>query len=152
MHTSIRGPNDKLSKKEIREIIKLFASLLLTKRLAKYIFVEVQFLDMSGNSWGFCTPTDFDYNNHREFEILINRNLTKTNQIRTIAHEMVHLRQYAVGDLKQYKNEKYKWLGRKMIMTEEDYDIMPWEIQAHLAENIMLAQYRKYCRKAKNRR
>jgi hypothetical protein len=147
MKTSIRGKNTRLSKRQVRDVMGVFASFLLSKRLAKNIYVEVFFSDLSKNDWGYCCPTDFDYPNHREFEIIINSNLSKINQLKTLAHEMMHLRQYAVGDLKQYKDEKYRWLGKKVQMTEADYDKMPWEVQAYLAEEPMVSLYKKYCRR-----
>lgn len=56
----------------------------------------------------------------------------------TIAHEMVHVKQYAKGQLKTYKKRNgkngFKWLGK---CYETDYLDSPWEIEAFSKERIL---------------
>ena len=56
----------------------------------------------------------------------------------TLAHEMVHVKQYAKGQLKVKYNRKceprFIWMGRKY---NKDYYDMPWEIEAFSRERIL---------------
>lgn len=56
----------------------------------------------------------------------------------TLAHEMVHVKQYARGQLKQYKKRNgttaYTWLGRKY---DTEYYDCPWEIEAYSKERVL---------------
>jgi hypothetical protein len=56
----------------------------------------------------------------------------------TLAHEMVHVKQYAKGQLKQITNRKgavhYTWMGKK---CEESYYDCPWELEAFSRERVL---------------
>ena len=50
--------------------------------------------------------------------------------LETIAHEMVHVKQYARGELYQgIRVNKYRWQGK--WVGNMDYWDEPWEIEAH---------------------
>lgn len=71
----------------------------------------------------------------RRFRIVINANLGPRSLLESLAHEMVHVKQYAKGELKDYVYSKHvKWCGVKMLYDEEDddqYYDSPWEIEAY---------------------
>jgi hypothetical protein len=51
--------------------------------------------------------------------------------LETVAHEMVHVKQYARGELYQGSRiAKHRWQG-KWISNNVDYWDHPWEIEAH---------------------
>ena len=129
MEISIRGKTECLTKTEIRKIFDFLCKYFLGKRLSKYIFIEVEFKFLN-TVFGLCEPTDYDYKNHREFSIQIKKNMTRIKTIKTIIHEMVHVRQYARKHFKQISIDEYKWMGKNMIMQDLDYHKMPWEIEA----------------------
>jgi hypothetical protein len=144
MHITTRGRNGALSKKEAKYILNLFADVLLGKRLSKNISLKLYFQEFGDNTWGMCYPTDYEYNNHREFEIFIDPRLSFKSQIKTLGHEMVHLKQFARGELKQYANEDFKWLGKRV---EIEYDTpqealkKPWEREAKQSEDYLYNYY-----------
>ena len=51
----------------------------------------------------------------------------------TLAHEMVHAKQYALGQLK-VAGDKFKWLGKKY---RAGYYDSPWEIEAFSRERLL---------------
>jgi hypothetical protein len=53
---------------------------------------------------GFCQELD----TNREFELEIDRKLTLRKMLETVAHEMVHVKQYARRELRH----NYKWCGK----------------------------------------
>tara|TARA_R110000868_G_scaffold274852_5_gene534552 strand:+ start:1766 stop:2029 length:264 start_codon:yes stop_codon:yes gene_type:complete len=76
----------------------------------------------------------------REFTIRIDVSLPLNEMISTILHEMVHVKQYLSGTLKQprpgvavYKRVDYDW--------EMEYDDRPWEIEAHCKEKQLAEKY-----------
>lgn len=72
---------------------------------------------------GYCLETD----NNRTFEIEADRKLTLRKLLETIAHEMVHVKQYARKELRH----NYKWCGKTYSPEKVSYWDLPWEIEAH---------------------
>lgn len=126
----------KLSKFHL-SAIDFFADALLTNQLKRHIIVHVRFrknMDCLG-----LTEVD-DYNasgKPREFILEINRNQSEEEIIHTLAHEMVHVRQYAYGELNE---EATYWCG-KQYAHDLKYHEQPWEIEAHDVSNIILHDY-----------
>lgn len=56
----------------------------------------------------------------------------------TLAHEMVHVKQYALGQLDVVAGRKgtvnYKWLGR---INKNEYFDCPWEVEAFSRERLL---------------
>jgi hypothetical protein len=60
------------------------------------------------------------------FIIEINRCLNIDDKLKTLAHEMVHVKQYSLG----YLNESMtRWRGEK-VSDYLDYENKPWEVEA----------------------
>lgn len=68
----------------------------------------------------------------------IDSRLTDENLFSTLAHEMVHVKQYAKGQLKPVSRrdgtKSFKWLGR---MVNKDYFDCPWELEAFSRERVL---------------
>lgn len=147
MKISVKGKNDVLSKKHIRYIVKLFGKLILNPQLYPNINLLVQNMNLSVNTWGYCGISDIEEKRPRSFEILLNTNISKNKQIKTLAHEMVHLKQIAKGQLVTYGCESYKWNNEKLEMSQDEYSNMPWEIEANHSEDTLILEYKKYIKK-----
>lgn len=147
MKISVRGKNDVLSKQHIRYIVKLFGKLILTPQLYPNINLLIQNMNLDKNTWGYCGASDIEEKRPRSFEILLNSNLSKNKQIKTLAHEMTHLRQIAKGQFITYEYGSYRWNGEKLEMTQDEYSNMPWEIEANLSEETLLLEYKKSLKK-----
>tara|TARA_Y100000590_G_C15316916_1_gene862400 strand:+ start:120 stop:533 length:414 start_codon:yes stop_codon:yes gene_type:complete len=78
--------------------------------------------------------------NKREFELEIEKKLKENDFISTVAHEMVHVWQYATGQLSQ-KGCKEFWRGRDY--TKTSYSKQPWERQAMRMEKQLLKEFKK---------
>lgn len=147
MKISVKGKNEVLSKKHIRYIVKLFGKLILNPQLYPNINLIVQNMNLSVNIWGYCGIGNIEEKRPRSFEILLNTNISKNKQIKTLAHEMVHLKQIAKGQLVTYGCETYKWNDEKLEMSQDDYSNMPWEIEANHSENTLILEYKKHIKK-----
>ena len=65
--------------------------------------------------------------------------------LKTLAHEMVHVKQYALGTLDSFKGDPL-W-NSKLHKTTSYYDL-PWELEANGYEAIMFFKFiKKYDRK-----
>jgi hypothetical protein len=71
----------------------------------------------------------------KDIGMVIDTALDIEKLIVTVAHEMVHVKQYAKGQITHSKNMKSKfWMGRKI---KADYFDRPWEIEAYSREKIL---------------
>lgn len=85
------------------------------------ITVKLRKAKSMGDADGLCCAID-----DREFEIEINRTLRLRRLLETVAHEMVHVKQYARHEMK----EPRVWKGKILDKSIEYWDL-PWEIEAH---------------------
>jgi len=68
----------------------------------------------------------------RSFHIEADSSQRLRTLLTTIAHEMVHVKQYARNEQQFVASEgKYKWQGKKVDIHKTDYWDLPWEIEAH---------------------
>lgn len=87
---------------------------------------------------GFCTQEEED-----SYLIELSYCLRGEDLIRTVIHELVHVRQYLRGELKQIHRDG---VGPRMYwhdvdMTDRSYDERPWEIEAHSLEHRLCKQF-----------
>ena len=84
---------------------------------------------------GFCQYEDSNIR-PRSFVLEISKDLEGEELIKTIAHELVHVKQYVKGELKErYKPNYYHMWHKELIIVNEDnfYDV-PWEVEARKLE------------------
>lgn len=146
MRVILTGKSNRISKKEVRYILDYAAQRLLSERLSNNIEVYVVFKAFDTKESGFCYPEDFGERSHRFFCIEVNTNKTRRNQIRTLFHEMVHVKQYAKGELRDDRRSTQlsRWLGE--LHKDEDYDYweLPWEIEAYGREEGLYRMYTRH--------
>lgn len=67
--------------------------------------------------------------------MMIDTSLDSERLIITLAHEMVHVKQYARGQITHSKNKRARyWMGKKV--KAEYYD-QPWEVEAFSKERVL---------------
>jgi len=66
---------------------------------------------------------------------------------------MVHLKQYAKGELKDYIKpaRMIGWMGEKYLMEELDYWEQPWEIEAYGREKGLYFKFMQHWRDSGNK-
>ena len=80
--------------------------------------------------FGYCLAVD-----KREFVIDVKRDLSAIEFIETLCHEMVHVKQYAKGELAINGKMEYK--------TQEEYENVWYEKEAYEKEKILTAGFIK---------
>lgn len=95
--------------------------------------IEIEIKDFEGDdSCGYCLPAGHaDPSRPRDFEIEINRYLDMRTMLETVAHEMVHVKQYARKELFETSVGKHRWLDEWYDDSKLSYWDLPWEIEAH---------------------
>jgi hypothetical protein len=83
-------------------------------------------LDLKGNDWILSLPNDKD----------------PLTVISFIAHEIIHLKQYMIGELVDLEGEGIRWKGNIFLdfETEYEYTSLPWEVEAFSREKVLLKQ------------
>lgn len=126
----------KLSKSQL-SALNFFADALLTNQLKRHIIIHVKFRRKM-DYLGLAEVDDCNASGKpREFILEINRNQSEDEILRTLAHEMCHVRQYCYGDLNEEGNS---WCGQRMSRDLE-YHEQPWEIEAETIGDIIFNDY-----------
>ena len=114
-------------KKHTRTMVEFCIDMLMPRM--KTLEINVHIKDFKDdNSYGYALATDdADDNRPREFDVDINKDTRLRRLLETVAHEMVHVKQFARGEL----NEKPAWLGKTYNINKTEYWDLPWEIEAH---------------------
>jgi hypothetical protein len=81
----------------------------------------------------------------RKLKMLIDSRLSHRKLFETLAHEMIHVKQFARGQIKFYTSRNGKrfstWLGKRYKNT--DYYDLPWEIEAFSKERLLANKLEK---------
>ena len=123
--------------------IELFKDYLFVnnRRLIKSLEINLKFEDLA-DAMGICDAHDIGIK-PREFTILINRNLRdEKTVISTVAHEMVHVWQYATGKLRDYEAPVHRY-ENDLYDADMNYKEMPWEIEARNLEKVLYQYWLK---------
>jgi len=83
---------------------------------------------------GYCLELD----NNRQFEIEIDRTMSQRKLLETLAHEMVHVKQYA---RREFHPVHDKWMGKTINPKKVSYWDLPWEIEAHGRETGLFVRW-----------
>ena len=130
--------NIKGSKKTTRTLVNRaawwYAEKLMGKRLMNALEININLdrtLGKKFNMEGSAIWED-EGRSHREFTIELDATMSIRNILITLAHEMVHVKQWAKDEMYEYYNtpNMVRFKGEKMYQNEVDYWDYPWEIEA----------------------
>lgn len=129
MNLTIEGKLTKLSKSEALLATDIFAKKLMTSRMVNTLSINIIFKPMP--VFKGLSAWVYDNDRPKDFEILINNKHGKKMQLLTLAHEMVHVKQWATGQMKDLvmKRNTVRY-NNKYYDAEEDYFFQPWEVEA----------------------
>ena len=133
MIISITGGSAKL--KDLAEsMIRYAADLLMDKKLIKKLTVDLEFSRTLYKDDAMLAEIDFDdrLKKPKEFTITVDSTVPMRRIMESIAHEMIHLKQYATGEMQDTdRSEVVKWKGLDINLQQWEYWDRPWEIEAH---------------------
>lgn len=91
------------------------------------------------NTYGECYDLDASPDN-KYYTIRLDAGDSET-VISTLAHEMVHIKQFARGELRMlYTGYCAKWKGEKYL-DDAHYETCPWEVEANSIEPVLSAAF-----------
>ena len=127
------------SNKALRKMVELatwyYAEKLMGKRLMGSLELTINLkknlLSKEGNE-GSAIWEDDGYR-PKEFTIELDTTVKIRNLLITLAHEMVHIKQWARDEMYEYMNVAglVRFKGEKVHMVITDYWDYPWEIEAY---------------------
>jgi hypothetical protein len=74
--------------------------------------------------------------------VRINQDLKERQKQTVLAHEMIHVKQYAKGELKLLEPNTVVWLGKKRQLSNK-YHSGPWEKEAYREDKILAVQFQQ---------
>lgn len=145
MKIYIRGANDKLSKNALRYAAQYFAHLLMGKRLSRAITLTIINKHAIKGFLGTAIPVDENADMPREFEIEIDATKGIRTQLLTLAHEMVHVKQYARLEMRDLVSRPAtRWQDKYIEEGSLSYWDEPWEIEAFGRERGLYVRFRNH--------
>lgn len=147
MRTTIKGGTEE-QRLHAKQFCNFFAKKFFRDELSKAISLKIEHRQYIHDVTDLadCVWTD-DEDPPRKFHIqmFIPEETPLVNYLRTLAHELVHVKQFAKGELRQLpstNNEICKWQGKR-YQWEMHYWDRPWEIDAHGREKGLVIDYGK---------
>lgn len=137
MQLTVRGKGA-LTRNQIKNAIPFMMKLMNSHRILDSAEIKIRFLDMEYH--GTCGMLD-----HGEFEIFLSTKLNQKKALYALAHELVHLKQFARRELWMGMHQaKFKSIVYDLEKT--NYYDLPHEIEAHGREEGLVTRYCAYVR------
>ena len=136
---TIRGIEDEKSK-EIYRQVQFYASYFNLQG----VNILVNFSNhMPEHVEGFTSYQGNEYS--KSILIKINARLSFSAKELTLAHEMVHVKQFVTGELEHHKDNHFTWKGRVFKNIQRlNYKDRGWEEEAFKNEKTILKLYRSH--------
>lgn len=130
---TIRGGR-KHQRKLVREVMDFCLRKLLPRTTT--LDINVRLNPRIEEVEGFCLCED-----RNTFELEMDSRMPTDELIRTICHEMVHVRQYFKRELRDMYGNKKAWKTRVYNEDRTDYLDLPWEKEAFKLQDILYEEF-----------
>jgi len=124
--------NGNIKNEVVLKVAKFYLDKLIGEKAKDIKNIDITFKKLVYYRGGYLRTKE---RNPKNFYIAINSNNCIIEQLSTLAHECVHLKQYLLGELSQrieYKRGRAKviriWKGRTYL--RKVYEKRPWEVEA----------------------
>lgn len=131
MKLSVRNANDLELTKLIKLAVNFYAESLLEQNIIKDLQISIS-IQYNFKNGGVCLSID-----NRTFKIEIAHLRKTSSMLKTLAHEMAHVKQYAKKELYETSDKTY-WHGK---IIDAKYWDQPWEIEAYGLEMSLFAKF-----------
>ena len=126
------------SNKAVRKLVEIaawyYAEKLMGKRLINNLEININLkrsLYEKDKTEGTAIWED-ESGRPKEFTIELDCNTKVRNILITLAHEMVHVKQWAKNEMYEYyKGDEVRFMKTKYDMNDLNYWDFPWEIEAY---------------------
>lgn len=140
MRVSILGAKDKELTATLKNATRCFAEVLMSPQMIRYLNIRI-ILKVNLDAGGYCLSDDD--RKPRNFTIEIYKSRSKYTILEILAHEMIHVKQMATGQLKDISIKKQSVVSWCGVVYSDDvsYWDQPWEIEAYGLQNSLVAKY-----------
>jgi hypothetical protein len=144
LKVNISGKADNISNKEIRNAVFFYTKKLLGNSLAKKITLDIVIdkeLLKNFEMFANISPLEADPR-PKHYEMEIDAKLSKRQFLISLAHEIIHLKQFAKNQMRDLESKKMtRWMGDYYVEDNINYWRRPWEIEAHKGEKTLYEEY-----------
>lgn len=144
MLVRVTGSKDKEFSKILKKACNFYIDQFLPKQLTRHLSVGIKFKrKLADGAEGYCDIVGFNKQGRpRKFNVEILSGQPSRHTLVILAHEMVHVKQYALCELNlgELEDERSIWRGRQMSYKLEYWDF-PWEKEARRHENRLVAKF-----------
>jgi hypothetical protein len=143
MHIVIDGTNPRITDAVVVSAVEFYADYLLTDREYRDMDIYINFEKGLRKNIGdaeCCNETDSGP--AREFTISLDAGMGKRRTLIALAHEMVHVKQYARGEMRYIKTRRQVKFKKQYFAADYFYFERPWEIEAFGRELGLYEMYR----------
>jgi hypothetical protein len=139
MQLSIVGCPDKTHfRPYVKRAAIFYSKQLISSKLRENIFLRIKF-NPKIEAYGYASILEYnDSRKAREFEIELHPGIGAAEILKTLAHEMTHIKQYAYNETNETLT---RWRGLKVDSDNMDYWVQPWEIEAHGMESGLFSKF-----------
>jgi len=139
MHLSIVNCPDKDFKCYVKDAILFFCDHLIEDvRIRNNCKIKILFNDKLKDFGASSVVKRNTKNQPRAFLIEVHPGIGVRNIFDTLAHEMVHVKQYIKGEI---NDSLSVWKGKEIDSDDVDYWDHPWEIEAHGKEKGLVTKF-----------
>lgn len=135
-----------LKNRKLRGLMRQAASYFIEELIGSRPNLKVKFkfsgLKAKCGVLGECSTLDEGYR-PRNFTINIDDAQTLRMQLRTIAHELVHVKQYARNEMYEYVSQHTRWRNTVVDESKTRYKDLPWEREAYSMEVPLVRKFLK---------
>ena len=146
MRIKIQGKHKQVHAKVVRSALQWYARDLMPQ-LTTDIAIELNIVDnlVRDEQMDAAVTWLEDPVKPRKFVMEIDAGLGLQRTLEMLAHEMVHVKQFATGELVDNPSGKtVKWQGKRVSVRDDDgYWTLPWEIEAYGRQPGL---YARFCR------
>lgn len=141
MLIKVRGGN-KLQRALAEDIAAFMDETFTSKLTTLYVEIVIRKFNKSGEEGiaGWCCWED-DNVRPREFKVEASSELTRIDFIKTIIHEFVHVKQYALGEMKERFRGGHRVLWKEKDYSSTSYSKQPWEREAYKKQETLFYKY-----------
>lgn len=130
MRLMIDGSSKHLTFRETEYASNFFCRKLMSYQLIQHLTIHIKYKNLKGLK-GITEVLDCDVK-PREFLITIRPMMSRINILKTLAHELVHVKQFARKELGVVVcGSRVRWQNEMIDDATTSYWETPWEIEAY---------------------
>lgn len=146
MRIRIEGEPQNVDRKTVCKALRFYARTLMSDALVSTLTVNLKFCQTRGfkASVGWIDRPE----RAKRFKMLCRETMSREATLSALAHEMVHAKQYATGQMRDYLSDPdfVRWEKEAYEFTHEEdetYWFAPWEIEAYGKERGLMKLFLK---------